>query len=153
MQLMLAASAVGMSAVIAWRVRETRRALTVSRIVMPPLGMSMGFSMFLVDQFRMPLIWAITAFVAGFFVFSYPLIRTSVLTRNGGDVMMRGSPAFLIVILLLALIRFVLRGYVETIITPMQTAALFFVLAFGMIVRWRLHMLRTYQALTGHTPK
>lgn len=148
MQLMLAASAVGMSAVIAWRVRETRRAITVSRIVMPPLGMSTGFTMFLLPQFRMPWAWAVAAFFAGFLVFSYPLVRTSVLTRNGSEITMRGSPAFLIVIALLAIIRFVLRGYVETFISPMQTAALFFVLAFGMIVRWRMHMLRTYRQLS-----
>lgn len=145
--LMLAASAVGMSAVIVWRVRETRRALSVPAIVLPPLGMSTGFVMFVRPEFRVPLAWTAIALLAGFFVFSYPLIRTSTLTRVGDQVLLRGSKAFLLVILGLAAIRLALHEYIGQFVTPMQTAALFFVLAFGMIVRWRADMLIKFQAL------
>lgn len=149
MQLMLAASAIGMSAVIAWRVRETRRALTVPAIILPPLGMSTGFLMFVVPDFRVPIAWALLAFLAGFFLFSYPLVRTSVLTRVGDQVLLRGSRAFLVVILALAALRLALHEYIGHYITPMQTAGIFFILAFGMIVRWRAHMLAGYRALSG----
>ena len=145
--LMLAASAVGMSAVVVWRVRETRRALSVPAIVLPPLGMSTGFVMFVRPEFRVPLAWAAMALLAGVFVFSYPLIRTSTLTRVGDKVLLRGSKAFLLVILGLAAIRLALHGYIGQFVTSMQTAALFFVLAFGMIVRWRADMLVKFRAL------
>ena len=36
---------------------------------------------------------------------------------------------------------------VDTVLTVQQTAALFFVLAFGMILRWRTHMFLEYRAL------
>jgi membrane protein CcdC involved in cytochrome C biogenesis len=149
MQLMLAASAIGMSAVVAWRVRETRRALSVPAIVIPPLGMSTGFIMFVRPEFRVPILWSVLAFLAGFLVFSYPLIRTSVLTRTGDQVLLRGSPAFLVVILLLAAIRLALHGYIGHFVSPLQTAGIFFVLAFGMIVRWRADMLSRFRALTN----
>lgn len=149
MHLMLAASAVGMSAVVAWRVRETRRALSVRAILLPPLGMSTGFVMFVRPEFRVPLAWSVVAFLAGFFVFSYPLVRTSILTRVDGQILLRGSKAFLFVILALAAVRLALHGYVGQFVTPMQTAGIFFVLAFGMIVRWRAVMFLRFRALQG----
>ena len=44
-----------MGAVLAWRVREGRTAVTLRKIVIPPLGMATGFCMFLVPAFRIPL--------------------------------------------------------------------------------------------------
>lgn len=145
---MWVASAAGMLAVIAWRVRETRRALTARSIILPPLAMSTGLFMFLVPQFRMPWWWALAAFLAGFFVLSYPLLRTSVLTRVQDQIVLRGSPAFMIVILGLAIVRFALRSYIDEIVPPLETAAIFFLLALGMIVRWRADMFRQFRALS-----
>jgi membrane protein CcdC involved in cytochrome C biogenesis len=66
--------------------------------------------------------------------------------------MMQRSSAFLVVILALAAIRFLARGYFDTILSAPQTAALFFVLAFGMILRWRFKMLLDFKQLTGPSP-
>ena len=41
-------SLVGLVGVLAWRVREGRSAVTLKKIVMPPLGMATGFCMFFV---------------------------------------------------------------------------------------------------------
>jgi membrane protein CcdC involved in cytochrome C biogenesis len=147
MQMMIAGSAVGMCAVIAWRVRETRRPLSVPAIVLPPLGMSSGFIMFLRPEFRVPFAWAALAFAMGCFVFAYPLMRTSVLTRAGNQVVLRGSPVFLILLLALSAVRLALHGYIGQFISPLQTAAIIFVLAFGMILRWRADLLRKFLAL------
>ncbi|WP_321477592.1 CcdC protein domain-containing protein [uncultured Paludibaculum sp.] len=46
-------------------------------------------------------------------------------------------------------IRFAARGYLDTILSGQQTAALAYLLAFGMIVRWRTQMYRDFRALTG----
>lgn len=142
-------SLAGMVAVLAWRLRETRTAVTQRKIVIPPLGMATGFCMFFVPAFRMPLMWAVAAFLIGYVALAYPLLLTTRLIRQGDAVMMQRSSAFLVVILVLAVIRFLARGYFDTILTAQQTAALFFVLAFGMILRWRVKMLIDFRKLIG----
>ena len=46
-----------------------------------------------------------------------------------------------------AAVRLGLRQYIGQFVSAPQTAALFFTLAFGMIVRWRAEMLRAYRKL------
>jgi membrane protein CcdC involved in cytochrome C biogenesis len=136
-------------AVLSWRIRETRTPVSTAKIVIPPLGMSMGFGMFTVPSMRIPLLWAVAAFLLGALVFAYPISRTSTLERRGDVVMMQRSRAFLAILLGLLAVRIALHEYVQELITPRQTAALFFVLAFGMIVRWRAGMLVQYRRLTA----
>jgi membrane protein CcdC involved in cytochrome C biogenesis len=140
-------SILGAAAVIAWRFRETRTPVSVRKIVIPPLGMSTGFGMFIAPAARIPWSWAGGAFLAGALVFSYPLARTSRLTRDGDVILMQRSKAFLWILLGLVVVRLALRAYVERFVTPIQTGALFFILAFGMIARWRLVMLVEYRRL------
>lgn len=143
-----AASVVGGVGVLVWRVQETRRPLTTRAIVIPPLAMSTGLSMFVVPAMRIPVWWGVLAFLIGASLFSVPLRRTTRLEREGDVVMMRRSRAFLAVIVALAGLRFALRDYVDHLISPLQTASLFFLLAFGMIVYWRVWLLREHRRLT-----
>ncbi len=136
-------------AVLAWRVQETRAPISARRILLPPLGMSTGFSMFLVPAMRVPLAWAAAAFVLGAAVLSWPLARTSRLQLEDDVVWLRRSNAFLLVILALLALRLALRDYVGHFLTPEKTAAVFFILAFGMIVRWRAGMYLQYKRLVG----
>ena len=140
---------IGLLGVLAWRIREGRTAVTVKKIIMPPLGMATGFCMFLVPAFRVPWTWAAVAFLIGVVALAWPLLITSRLVRTGDAIMMQRSNAFFLVVIALAAIRFFARGYFDRIMTIDQTAGLFFVLAFGMILRWRLRMLSEYRALTG----
>lgn len=142
---------IGLLGVLAWRIREGRTAVTVKKIIMPPLGMATGFSMFLVPAFRVPWTWALIAFLIGVVALAYPLLITSKLVRAGNAIMMQRSNAFFLVVIALAAIRFFARGYFDRIMSIDQTAGLFFVLAFGMILRWRLRMLSEYRALTAQT--
>jgi membrane protein CcdC involved in cytochrome C biogenesis len=134
---------------MAWRVREARGAVSIRKIVIPPLGMATGFAMFIVPAFRIPWIWGAIAFLIGAAALAYPLLLTSRLVRQGDVVMMERSNAFFTVILALAAIRLLARGYFDQLLTVQQTGALFFVLAFGMIVRWRLQMFLEYRKLTS----
>jgi membrane protein CcdC involved in cytochrome C biogenesis len=109
--------------------------------------MATGFFMFLAPATRIPWSWAGTAFGVGALVLSVPLTMTSRLERAGDQVVMKRSSAFLWILIGLFLVRFVAREWVEQRITTAQTGALFFVLAFGMIVRWRAGMLRQYLRL------
>ena len=142
------AALIGTVAILAWRVRESRRPVSLRSLIIPPLGMSTGFSMFVVPAFRIPLMWGLVAFVLGAFVFAYPLVSTPQLSVEDGLIMMRRSRWFLVVILALAAVRLGLREYISSIISVQQTAGLFFVLAFGMIVRWRTTLLMEYRRLT-----
>jgi membrane protein CcdC involved in cytochrome C biogenesis len=137
-------SLAGLVAVTMWRLREARTAVSLRKIVIPPLGMATGFSMFLV-----PWAWAALAFAIGAVALAWPLLLTTRLERQGDAVMMRRSSAFLAVILVLAAIRFAARGYFNTILTGQQTAGVFFILAFGMIVIWRAKMLMDFRRLSA----
>lgn len=143
----LITSIIGAIAVMVWRVRESRTAVSARKIVIPPLGMATGFCMFVVPAFRVPWSWAAVAFLGGAVGLAYPLLRTSRLVREGDTVMAQRSHAFFAVIVLLAGIRVAARGYLDTVLTVQQTAGLFFILAFGMILRWRTAMFFQYRAL------
>jgi membrane protein CcdC involved in cytochrome C biogenesis len=144
---LLVSSLIGAMLVIAWRMRETTRPLTAQRIVMPPLGMSTGFSMFAYAPFRIPALWAVSAFALGALVLSYPLIRSSRLMRDGDVVRLHRSRGFLWIVLGLAAIRVAARSYFDQVISPLQSASLMFVLAFGMIAMWRVRMFLEYRRL------
>lgn len=144
------AALAGTLAILAWRIRESRRPVSLRSLIIPPLGMSTGFSMFAVPAFRIPWIWGAAAFVLGALVFAYPLVSSPQLTVEDGLIMMRRSRWFLVVILALAAVRLGLRQYISSLISVQQTAGLFFVLAFGMIVRWRTTLLLEYRRLTKH---
>jgi membrane protein CcdC involved in cytochrome C biogenesis len=146
----MGAAVLGALAVLVWRMHESRRPVSLRGLLIPPLGMSTGFSMFAVHAFRVPWTWGISAFVLGAALFAQPVIHTSRLTREGDVVLMRRSPWFLVIILVLAALRLALREYVGTFMTPQQTAGLFFIVAFGMIVRWRSSLFFQYQRLTAN---
>lgn len=142
------ASLAGLAGVLVWRVREGRTAVTAKKILIPPFGMATGFSMFAVPMFRVPWAWALTAFLIGAVVLAYPLLRTSSLERCGNVIMMKRSGAFFSVVIALAVIRYVARGYFDSWLSMEQSGGLFFILAFGMILRWRMNMYLKFRALT-----
>lgn len=144
----MAMPAVGAVGVLFWRLKETQRPLTLKRIVIPPVAMSTGFAMFLFSPFQVPLAWAALAVLFGASVLAWPLIKTSQLSLHEGQVFLRRSRAFLWVLLALVVIRLALREQVGHYVSPLQTAALFYLLAFGMIVHWRVDMLRRFRALS-----
>jgi membrane protein CcdC involved in cytochrome C biogenesis len=145
----LVAAVAGLLAVLAWRIREGKTPVTIRKILIPPMGMATGFSMFLNPAFRVPLAWAIGAFLIGAIALAYPLLLTSRLERTGDTIMMKRSGAFFAVVIVLAAVRYLARGYFDRILSIEQTGALFFVLAFGMILRWRMSMFFQYRALTA----
>lgn len=143
----VAGSLLGAGAMIAWRLRETSRPISTGRIVGPPLGMSTGLAMFLAPAARVPWAWALAAFLLGALVLAIPVARSSRLVRRGDLVLLERSRAFLWILLGVVAVRLALRTYVEHVLSPMQTGGLFFLLAFGMILRWRVAMLLSYRRL------
>ncbi len=142
-------SVVGLAGVLAWRIREGRSAVTLKKIVMPPLGMATGFCMFFYPPCRVPFLWALAAFLIGAVVFAYPLLITSDLHLQNGMIMMKRSSAFFTVIIVLAIARYLARGFFDRYLSLEQTGALFYLLAFGMILRWRAKLFFAYRALAN----
>ncbi|MEZ5417182.1 MAG: cytochrome c biogenesis protein CcdC [Vicinamibacterales bacterium] len=145
--LLRVAPVLGGGAILVWRMRETRVPVTPKSILLPPVAMSTGAAMFIAPMARVPWSWAATAFFAGFLVLSLALVRSSTLEARDGHVYMQRSPWFLAILLGLLGVRLALHDYIGHLISPLQTAAVFFLLAFGMIVRWRADMYRQYRRL------
>ncbi|SNS26338.1 Membrane protein CcdC involved in cytochrome C biogenesis [Granulicella rosea] len=139
----------GFFVILMWRIREGRSAVTERKILIPPLGMSTGFCMFFAPMFRVPLLWAAAAFLIGALLLAWPLVRTSRLALVGNQVMMHRSPMFFAVMVVLAIVRILAHSYLDTVMSIQQTAGLFFILAFGMILRWRVSMYFEYRRVTG----
>jgi membrane protein CcdC involved in cytochrome C biogenesis len=140
-------SIAGLIAVITWRVQESRTPVSTKKIVLPPLGMATGFSMFFVPSLRLPWTWAAAAFLVGALGLAYPLVKTTRLNREGDVIMMQRSAAFFSVIIALAAIRLLARGYLDKLLSVGQSGSLLFVLAFGMILHWRVRMFFDYRKL------
>jgi membrane protein CcdC involved in cytochrome C biogenesis len=143
----------GFFAVLVWRLREGRRPITLKTIVIPPFGMATGFAMFIFPAFRISWTWALGAFLVGSLLLSYPLIRTSRLVFEQNKVMVRRSKVFFVVVLVLAAVRYLGRDYIGRMISLEQTAGLFFILAFGMILTWRTSMYFEYKRLFRSHPQ
>lgn len=140
---------VGGAAVLVWRYHETRTPVTPARILLPPLGMSTGLAMFAVPAMRVPWTWGAAAFLFGAAVLYWPLHRSSSLERRGDQVMMRRSRGFMAILLGLLALRLALHEWIGAALTPGRTAAVFYLLALGMILRWRIAMYLRYRRLSA----
>jgi membrane protein CcdC involved in cytochrome C biogenesis len=80
------------------------------------------------------------------------MVPAKVGSNERGSIVVRRAwrpAAFFIVIVVLAVVRFAAKGFFDKLLTLEQTAALFFVLAFGMILRWRVSMYLEYRRIVG----
>ncbi len=130
--------------VIIVRLRAAKKPVSSMKIIAPPLFMSTGFAMFHFPEVVTPLSYDLIAFCVGT-LFSIPLILSSRFEIVDNEIYLRRSKAFIGILLALFVIRLIVKLYVGDVFTPMQTAGLFFVLAFGMIVPWRVAMFITYR--------
>jgi membrane protein CcdC involved in cytochrome C biogenesis len=129
------------------RLRNTKKPATIRKIIIPPIGMTSGFLMFIYAPMRFPLQWGLFIFLAGSIFFSIPLILTSKFEQVGDLIYLRRSKAFIIILFAILIVRLLLHSYVEQWVTIPQTAAMFFVLAFGMLLPWRVAMYFQYTRL------
>jgi membrane protein CcdC involved in cytochrome C biogenesis len=104
--------------------------------------------MFFYPPTRLPWLWGLGAVLIGAVILAYPLLLTSDLHWQNGVIMMKRSSAFFSVIIVLAVVRYLARSYFDRYLSLEQTGALFYLLAFGMIVRWRAKLFFAYRTLT-----
>ncbi|MFT9850513.1 CcdC family protein [Aneurinibacillus sp. REN35] len=129
------------------RMRASKKPASLKKIVLPPFFMSTGFAMFLYPSMHVHITYALYAFFVGTLL-SYPLIVTSRFEVVGNDIYLKRSKAFVFILLGLVVLRFALKSYVGLYVTIEETAGLFFILAFGMIVPWRIAMYVEYTKLS-----
>lgn len=139
-------------AVIFIRMKASNRPVTIKKIVIPPFAMTTGFLMFVEPLARIPILWGLLSFLVGWFIFSYPLIRGTKFEKIEGQIFIQRSKGFVYILLGLLTVRLLLHGYIEEYISIPQTAALFFLLAYGMITHWRFSMYRQYKQITRPEP-
>ncbi|AJS61013.1 CcdC family protein [Paenibacillus sp. IHBB 10380] len=130
------------------RLKASNKPVTIKKIIIPPLGMSTGFLMFVVPVTHIPLWWALVSFIVGWFIFSYPLIRSTHFKKIEDLIYAERSRSFIVILFGLLVIRTALHQVIEQHVSIAQSGALFFLLAFGMILRWRLFMYKEFKQLT-----
>lgn len=140
----LAMFVIGGITLMVLRMRAAKRPTTLRKIIIPPLGMMSGFIMFALPMMRIPWMWGLAAFGTGLLIFSFPLIVTTRLEKIHEDLYIKRSKAFLVTMVSLFVVRIALHGTLEQYMTIPQTGAIFFLLAFGMIIPWRISMLSYY---------
>lgn len=128
------------------RMRASKKPASLKKIILPPFFMSTGFAMFLYPPMHVHVTYALFAFFVGALL-SYPLIVTSKFEVVGRDIYLKRSKAFFFILVGLVLLRLALKSYVGMYVSMEETAGLFFILAFGMIVPWRVAMYFEYVKL------
>ncbi|SDJ00007.1 CcdC family protein [Salimicrobium halophilum] len=128
------------------RKKASERPASVKKIIVPPLFMSTGAFMFIFPIFRISFSQVLEALAVGI-VFSVFLIVTSNFEVKGGSIYLKPSKLFIGVLAGLLLLRITFKLIIGQTISFGETSGMFFVLAFGMIISWRLAMLYKYVKL------
>ncbi|MBE1553870.1 CcdC family protein [Sporosarcina limicola] len=128
------------------RTKAAKKPISPKRIILPPLFMSSGALMFLFKEFRVPPLQVLEAATVGM-IFSVILIKTTNFERKDGDIYVKRSKAFLFILLGLLVLRLVAKLILSNSIDVGELGGMFWILAFGMIVPWRIGMLIKYKKI------
>lgn len=142
--------AAGMAvAMIFVRLKASKKPATVKKIVLPPIFMSTGALMFIFPVFHIAWTQVLEAFLVGM-LFSILLIKSSKFEIRGSEIYLKPSKAFPFVLFGLLIVRIIIKLIVGSHISLGETSGMFFILALGMILTWRIVML--YQFLQLKRP-
>ncbi|TCI73523.1 cytochrome c biogenesis protein CcdC [Exiguobacterium sp. SH0S7] len=128
------------------RVKASARPTNAKKILIPPLAMSTGMLQFVVPAFRLTWLEVGEALVVGL-IFSIFLIKTSNFEKRDGEVYLSRSKAFFIVVFVLLAIRTVMKAFLGDEVNIFATGGLFYLIAWGMIVPWRIAMYQKYKRI------
>lgn len=137
------------------RMKAAKSPVTAKKIILPPIFMSTGALMFIFPIFRVTPIEILEAAGVGM-LFSILLIKTTKFEIKDNDIYMKRSKAFIYILVGLLIIRILAKLVLSSTIDIGQLGGMFWILAFGMIVPWRVAMYMQYkklqQELFGHLP-
>ncbi|PLT32082.1 hypothetical protein CUU64_21180 [Bacillus sp. V5-8f] len=128
------------------RMKAAKRPVNAKKIILPPVFMSTGALMFLFPVFRLTAMEVLEAVTVGL-LFSILLIKTSNFEIKDDQIFLKRSRAFVIILIGLLIIRIIAKLILSTTIDVGELSGMFFLLAFAMIVPWRVSMFLQYQKL------
>jgi len=128
------------------RMKASAHPVSAKKIILPPIFMSTGATMFLFPMFRVTPLELIEAISVGM-LFSLVLIKTSKFEVRGEDIYLKRSKAFPFILIGLLVIRIVMKLVLSKSIDYGELTGMFWLLAFGMIVPWRIAMYIQYRKL------
>ncbi|WP_416825826.1 CcdC family protein [Ectobacillus polymachus] len=134
------------------RIKAAAKPTSLKKILIPPIAMSSGAIMYLSPQFRLSNAEIIGAIVTGLF-FSIFLIKTSKFEIRGQEIYLKRSKAFIFILIGLVVVRTGLKAILSQSISITQSSGMFFLLAFAMIISWRVAMFREYKKLENELKK
>ncbi|KON92689.1 cytochrome c biogenesis protein CcdC [Rossellomorea marisflavi] len=132
--------------VIFIRTKAQKKPVSAKKIILPPVFMSTGALMFISPFFRVHPPQIIEALFVGM-VFSILLIKTSKFEIRDDDIYLKRSKAFAFILIGLLIIRIVGKVLLSTSIDYGELSGMFWILAFGMIVPWRIVMYIQYKKI------
>lgn len=122
------------------RLRASKKPATIRKIILPPIFMSTGAFMFIFPVFRVTWMQVLEAVTVGA-IFSILLIWTSRFEVRQKEIYLIPSKAFVFVLAGLLIIRVSFKLIFSQTLPVGEISGMFFLLAFGMIVTWRIAML------------
>lgn len=128
------------------RSKSAKRPVSVKKIVLPPLFMSTGALMFIFEEFRVAPIQIVEATAVGL-LFSIILIKTTNFEIRNDDIFMKRSKAFPFILFGLLFVRLIGKLILSSTIDVGELGGMFWILAFGMIVPWRIAMVVKFKQL------
>ncbi|GAB0169361.1 cytochrome c biogenesis protein CcdC [Lysinibacillus sp. CTST325] len=126
--------------VMVLRMRASKKPTNEKKIIIPPIAMSSGALMFLFEQFRVPPMQILEAAAVGI-LFSTILIATSKFEVKGQDIYLKRSKAFVFILIGLLVFRIIAKMILSSSIDVGELAGMFWILAFAMLLPWRIAML------------
>lgn len=139
-------------AMIYIRAKASKKPASRLKIILPPLFMSTGALMFFIPMFQVSWKQVFEALAVGI-VFSIFLIKTTKFEVRQGYIYLIPSKLFILVLIGLLIIRIILKLVIGQSISVGETSGMFFLLAFGMIVTWRIVMLVKFNKLKNQLSK
>lgn len=128
------------------RMKAASKPATVKKIILPPMFMSTGFLMFLYEPAQISFLQVVEALAVGMF-FSLFLVRTSKFEIRDEQIYLKKTKSFLFILIGLLTVRLILKYILGFHIDPMHLSGMFFIVAYGMIVPWRVSMYLGFKKL------
>ncbi|MCD4839553.1 cytochrome c biogenesis protein CcdC [Neobacillus sedimentimangrovi] len=128
------------------RMKAAKKPTNVRKIIMPPFFMSTGALMYVVPEFRLTPLEMLESIALGM-IFSILLIKTSKFEIRDNEIYLKRSKAFIYILVGLLIFRLGLKSILSSTIDFGELSGMFFLLAFSMIVPWRLAMYLSYKKL------
>jgi membrane protein CcdC involved in cytochrome C biogenesis len=128
------------------RMKAAKKPTNVKKIILPPVFMSSGALMYVVPQFRLSPLEIVEVVIVGM-LFSILLIKTSKFEIRENEIYLKRSKAFMYILVGLLIVKLALKSILSTTIDFGELSGMFFLVAFSMIVPWRVAMYLDYKKL------